>query len=336
MFHVNLRFTVENGSVRADDYEIAAKVDTARNDEGERSVWETLVRQLIKEASPVNYFEALPDPTTISVPSRQTFTADEMTPSPYFDSRNTYWSWFAIRQSLIEARWHLAQARTCKAIEPLKSDLASGNRLLYNVHLDKMNHFDLAVYKLAKVEDLFYRLIFENLGASLVPDVDLTRQNWPAKLTRDSIRKGLRLHSSRIARLPFRARLKHRIRSIWRKDLRNVRLEELSAAEYQELVRIFGAFASPHFVGEFSRYRNKITHRNSPSVDYPEVYIEFEDRVGRPLLNAKGERGVLYDMGAERTVPEYMFLPLYNTTALTMGHYIRLLRDLQAIPRFAR
>ena len=207
MFRANLRFSVGEESTPVDSFEVATTVEAQRSPAGERSVWEHLVVEFIKEASP-DYFGALPDPATIAAPSRQTFTGDEMTGTPYFDRRNTYWSWFAIRQTLIQARWLLAQARTYKVIEPVKSNSDSGNRLLYNIHLNKMNCFDLAVYKIAKVEDQFLRLLFENLGASLVP-VDLTRGNWPASLTRDRIRKGLATAPSRIRRLSCRARMKH-------------------------------------------------------------------------------------------------------------------------------
>ena len=49
-----------------------------------------------------------------------------------------------------------------------------------------MDAFDLAVHGLAKIEDLFLRLIFENLGGTLV-EVDLTQPGWERYLTLDRI-----------------------------------------------------------------------------------------------------------------------------------------------------
>ena len=335
MFRANLRFTIEDSAEPPSDFEIAASGDFTRDRDGESLVWEHLAAEFVKEAFPGNYFEALPDPTTLPLPPAQTFTAQEMTLNLYFDRRNSYWCWFAIRGTLIEARWLLAQARVCKSVEPAKSALDSGNRLLYGMHLDKMNYFDLATYKLAKVEDLFYRLIFENLGTTLVP-IDLSRPNWEAQITRERLRRGLRLHSSRISELPFWSRLKHHVRSIWDRNLRNMRLEEMGQNEYRELMRIFNSFTNPNFVHVFSEYRNKLTHRNSPSVDYPDFYIDFENRIGQSFTTHTGNTGVSYSIGTRRTVPEYDFLQLYDSAAQTMGHYIQLLRDLQAIPRFTQ
>ena len=63
-------------------------------------------------------------------------------------------------------------------------------------------------------------------------------------------------------------------------------------------MRIFNAFANPNFVREFYEYRHKLTHRNAPSVDYPEFYVEFEDRVGHSFVNARGQHGTTYNIEA--------------------------------------
>jgi hypothetical protein len=70
--------------------------------------------------------------------------------------------------------------------------------------------------------------------------------------------------------------------------------------------------------------------------DYLDFHVEFEERVGHPFVNARGGRGISYYMGVGRTAPEYDFLSLFSTTAQTMRHWIGLLRELQAIPRFVR
>jgi hypothetical protein len=39
--------------------------------------------------------------------------------------------------------------------------------------------------------------------------------------------------------------------------------------------------------------------------DYLDFYVEFEERVGHPFVNARGGRGISYYMGVGRTAPEY-------------------------------
>jgi hypothetical protein len=195
-----------------------------------------------------------------------------------------------------------------------------------------MDSFHLGMQELAKVEDLFLRLLFESLGASLV-DVNLAKPNWESSINRERIRKGLRMHPSNISRLRWWPRICHWLKSR-RSDLHNRHLEELTTAEYEELIRIFNQFPNPNFVRVFTEYRNKLTHRLNPSVDYPELYIELEDRRGKQSVNKLGQPFVVYSIGSTRTVAEYTFETLFDAAAQTVAHYIALLSDLQKISRF--
>jgi hypothetical protein len=332
MIRASLRLVLDEDSSGGDRFEIGASIDASPDSCGAMLLWEHLVAELFKEAAE-NYFDQLPDPTTIQLPGRQSFTSQEIVAGTYFDRRNAYWCWFAIRQTLIEARWLLAQARAYKEIEPPRNsgDSATANRLLSQIHLDKMNRFDLAVYKLAKVEDLFLPLLFEGFGASLA-NVAGRNPNNEIHLTRDQIRKELKSHPSQFAKLSRGRRFRHWIKSVFRKKKPRSYLQNLPLDTYERILQVFNDWPNPHYVRNFTVYRNRLTHAFSPSVAFPEFYVELENRAGRSFEPATGSQRVVHEIGRTRTVAEFDFLEIYNDAVRTMEHYIRLLADLRAIP----
>lgn len=194
-----------------------------------------------------------------------------------------------------------------------------------------MNRFDLAVYKLAKVEDLFLRLLFEGFGASL-DNVPAGNPNKKVHVSRDQIRKELKSHPSELAKLSCWRRFRRRVLSAFRKKKPRSFLQSLPLTTYERILRIFNDWPNPHYVRNFTLYRNRLTHAFSPSVDFPEFYSELENRMGRSFETTSGGQGVAYDIGRIRTVAEFGFLEIYNEAVQTMEHYIKLLTDLRAIP----
>jgi hypothetical protein len=168
-----------------------------------------------------------------------------------------------------------------------------------------MWHFDMAVFRLAKVEDLLLRLLFEGTGAQFVP---MERQNWDRQLYWDRVRGAL-------------------------KDRAGVeKLAAMEDEEYDRLLTLIREFRNPRFVQRFVEYRDRMAHRISPSVDYPELYTHLEDRAwneirddqGRVVMRQKGYAGL-------PNRAEFEFDDLYQIATQTFEHYLEKLRELQKI-----
>ncbi len=272
-----------------------------------------LLAELRKELQWHAFHSELPAVDEFMGGVRQTFRAEDFITGAYFDRQNTHWVWFEIGNTLLEIKVLLAQAKAYKSLEPVKSIDPAGNNYLYNLHFLKMEKFNLAVFYLAKIEDLVFRLLFENLGASLVP-VDINEPGWERALTWKNIRVGL----GRKARET------------------NSAVAGLTDDEYRRLRRILARFRRPLFVRRFLEYRHRLTHRLKPSVDYAELSTHLENRVGRPLHDEEGrEKGRSWGIGGRPTEPEFRFNELYGLAVNALQHYIALLGKLKAIPRFS-
>src|SRR5437867_4276392 len=147
-----------------------------------------------------------------------------------------------------EVRVVVASARASKDMEPPRGD-AVDLQDVAQLHLEKMWHFDMAVFRLAKVEDLLLRLLFEGTGAQFVP---MERKNWDRQLYWDRVRDALKNRAS------------------------VEKLASMEDAEYDRLLTLIREFRNPQFVQRFVEYRDRMAHRISPSVDYPELYTHLE------------------------------------------------------------
>lgn len=280
------------------------------------NIWETArlqVAELRKELRWPRFHSQLPTMTEFLGGVRQTFRLEDMFTGVYFDRRNTRWIWFELGNTLLQTKVLLAQARAYKSLEPLPKNDPAKNSYLHNLHYNKMDKFNLAVCYLAKTEDLVFRLLFENIGASLVA-VDMSEPGWERELTWRNIRRGV----SRRARES------------------NPALAQLTDDEYRQMRSILARFRRPLFVRRFLEYRHRLTHRLKPSVDYPELYTYLEDRVGRALYDEEGrEKGRSWGIGGRPIEPEFTFAQLYDLATNTLGHYLSLLRELKAMRRFS-
>lgn len=95
---------------------------------------------------------------------------------------NVYELWFEIESLLAGARLNFATARIYKELEAehgSRSEVDENARL--GLHLDKLERFHLAVYELARIEDLLVRLVYEFFGRGFI-EVDQTREGWEKKL----------------------------------------------------------------------------------------------------------------------------------------------------------
>jgi hypothetical protein len=186
MTRLTLKLTCKGEPGTPQVFERSVDVDVPSNITGEESLGEDLSSELATQIALGDFYDSLPDVSGIRTVGEQTFTLDDIRTSSYFYRRNTRWMWFEISQTLLHAKFLFARARAYKSIEPPRRDVRAENIALYNIHHNKMDAFDLAVHGLAKIEDLFLRLIFENLGGTLV-EVDLTQPGWERYLTLDRI-----------------------------------------------------------------------------------------------------------------------------------------------------
>ena len=308
---VKLRIEIGDGSGLPRVYERESKADAPSTPDGERYLVDYLELELNKELTWGEHHGRLPQVEDIGRSSNRSFTSRDI--GEYFNRVNSGWVWFEIRKTFLEIQSLLSHSKSYKELEPSHSDDLKRNNLLYKIHFIKMEKFNLAVFLLRKIEDLFLRLVFENLGPSLCPTVDITKEGWERNITWKSIRGGMR------------------------EGRPNPALSSLTDEEFAELVKIMDEFGSPQYSQNFVEYRNRLTHGLMPSVDYTELYTSLEDRVGQPIVDATGkETGRTWDIGAIPTKAEYVFLDLYDWAVKTFEHSVAILRRLQVLPRFTR
>jgi hypothetical protein len=225
----------------------------------------------------------------------------------YFDRMNTYWIWFEIQRTLLRTTALLAEARAYRDLEGDQEGRLAENRILYSIHRRKMKSFDLAVYGLCKVEDLLVRLLFEGLGARIPADLDTSTSGWERKLTWDNFKRAL-------------------------KESKGSPPEK----DYNEVRKVLAVFRSRDFERRLVAYRDRITHRLTPSVDYGELNAPIEARAGTPVSDASGQAaGTRWSIGGRTEAPDYAFDQLYDWAARTLRHYMEVLSQLKAAPRFS-
>jgi hypothetical protein len=310
MARASLHLIFENGSLPSNSFKRTVPLPSNRDAQGEEYVAEHLGFELEKELRWGHYYSDLPDVQGLLQLARQTVRASALDTTELEDRWNTAAVWLEITNTLLRLKVLMARSRAYKDLEPQQSDRPEENQTLYRLHLTKMDHFDMATLLLAKVEDLTFRLIFENLGASIV-SVNRDELDWEKELNWKNLKKGLKLRDT------------------------NPYLAALGDEEYSALRKILAAFRRPSFVRGCIRYRNRVAHRISPSVDYLELYVHLQDRTRTPLRDAQN-----HIVGWQKRItgrpkePEYSFLPLYESTARTLKHYVTLLRRLFSMPRF--
>jgi hypothetical protein len=303
--HVLLRFESSDGRTR--DYEKEISTPDHNSEKSTEYVAQRTFNELQKDLFQKRAFDALPDPHAYGLykHGKHTFPIEKVFSGAYFDEMNSQKVWLEIENRMLEVRSLLASAKGSKDLEPPHDDEFEGNQLLYNTHFDKMWHFDLAVFKLSKIEDLLLRLLFEGTGAEIVP---MERKNWDRKLVWDRVRDALKDRAS------------------------NQKLATMQDAEFEQLLTLIREFRNPNFVQAFLEYRDRVAHRITPPVDYPELYSHLEDRTWDEVKDARG-RVVVRQKGYAGlpTKAEFQFDDLYRIATKTFEHYLKQLRELRKI-----
>jgi hypothetical protein len=262
-----------------------------------------------QEARWTEFWHQLPKMNDLKPPGKLTFNLLEDFPGKYFDTTNTHALWWEILKTMMEAKWLLARARAYKGLEMPVADVAE-DRNTRVAHLAKMQHFDLAVFRITKLEDLIVPLLYEGLGASFSFVDQGSDPQWESALRWEKLKGELKRRDTHVLKL-------------------------MPDDEYNRLVKVSKQLrAQP--IPKLLDYRHGIAHRVTPSVDYARLYTYREDRSGKPVYDKKtGKKtGTTYLMGATPTNPKYEFLKLYDIAVTSLSAYMEIFRELKTMPRF--
>lgn len=268
-----------------------------------------LTMEARQEARWAEFRRQLPKMNELKTPGELTLDLLEDFPGKYFDVTNTKEVWVEILNTIMQAEWLLARARAYKTLETPGADPLK-DQDTWRAHFAKMRDFDLATFRITKLEDLFVALLCEGLGASF-SFIDQERDpQWERNLTWEKLKKEL-------------------------KERNNPALKAMKDDEYDKLLKMpTQLFSQP--IPKLVMYRDETAHRVTPSVDYPQLYTYREDRVGQPVYDKKTgkQTGKTFSILATPTKPKYEFLELYDIAVRSLALYIGVLRVLKAMPRF--
>lgn len=229
-------------------------------------------------------------------------------PMTFIDLLNRPAIWLEISNTFADLRFLLPQSKAYKDLEPKDSTPVSDPLCAY-LHYQKMYMLNLAVFQLVKIQDLVVRLLQECFSGKLI-DVDYNDDEWEKKLTMREAKRGLN--------------------SLLQKG-------DLTNDEYKLIMDALEISSKSSYQDTVIRYRNRLIHRIRPSVDYPELFTEFEDRAGQPLIDASTgkEKGRMYSIRGGKAKPEFLFYDLYEALSDYMGYVAEMLRALKNNPRLA-
>jgi len=241
-----------------------------------------------------------PDVSPLSMVSS---TLDLTNPIEAIHLNNVNELWLEVHNLMLGARLNFATARMLKQLEdeyPGPTDFDLNVRL--DLHLEKMERFHLATYEMARIEDLIVRLIYEYFGDQFI-EVDPSQDDWEKKLTWDRMKEALNKRG---------------------KPEKNPhpKLEAMNDEIYGKLMEVIRSYRSPAVL-ELTRYRDKRTHRVSPSVDHPELAVD--------VFSAGASCGGPMLLFGQRTEPEYQFLDLYRQAKAVYSQLLAVLLKLNEI-----
>src|SRR6185437_9956736 len=159
--------------------------------------------------------------------------------------------WFEIDNLFPGARLNFATARMLKYLEDLHPSDDSALNERRNLHLEKMERFNLAVFELARVEDLVARLVYEYFGDGFIEGVDESKEGWEKRITWDRMKEALNRRGKPDA---------------------HPKLEVMDESEYRCLMTAIRSYRSRDLLALIS-YRDRRTHQPAPTVDYPELGV---------------------------------------------------------------
>jgi hypothetical protein len=264
-------------------YEIGGLDSPTEGEEKRRTVY--LLNQIRVAAEVHKYYQDFAEPPRLYQTSSSS-TIDFDDPTKDLRGENVNALWLEIANLLRGARLNFAASRIVKKIEMEYIEATpEGRNTRYYLHFDKMERFYLAVFELARIEDLVVRLLFEFFDDRFIA-VDKTKKDWEKRLTWDAMKDALNKRGK-----PDREP--------------HPRVEAMQDGDYEILMKLIRCYKTQQVLA-LTDFRDRRTHRVTPSVDYPEL--------GAVLSTAEtsGE-AIIIPVSVMRSKPEYEFLQLYET-----------------------
>lgn len=213
--------------------------------------------------------------------------------------------WLEISNLLLGARLNFAMSRTLKQLEDEHlNETHFDVNARFDPHLEKMERFHLAVFEIARIEDLIVRTIYEYFGDQFI-EVDCANENWEKKLTWDRMKDALNARG-KPEKKPHR------------------RLEAMAEGTYRQLMVLIRRYRSPQVLA-LIRYRDMRAHRVTPSVDHPELSVEVL------AVSSATTLGRQLPVPSQSTETQYQFLELYERAKEVYAQVLTLLLDLNKI-----
>lgn len=234
-----------------------------------------------------------------------TFLLDANDPLRAFHLENVNELWFEIENLLNGARLNFATSRMLKKLEDSTGTSTSiEENMRAELHLDKLERFNVAVFEMARIEDLVVRIVHEFFSGQLI-EVDTSKDAWEKRLTWDNMKDALNKKSDS-----------------GEPSFPNAHL--LSSEQYDALMKLIRGYRSQE-VKKLTRYRDRRTHRVAPSVDH----IKFSADVKTvPKLDSGSP---IQLMAGQQSEPEYDFLQLYENAKKVYAQLSKLLTGLNEL-----
>src|SRR5260370_36342415 len=184
------------------------------------------------------YLADFPAPLPLSL---ETITSSFNDPMRAIHLRNVNELWFEIDNLILGARLNFATSRILKQLEEAHGSATDFDKnLRLDLHLEKMERFHLAVFEMARIEDLIVRLVYEYFGTGFI-DADVSQDDWEKKVTWNRMKESLNSRG-KPEKTPHPA------------------LEAMSDKDYAQLMALIRSYRSVEVV-RLTSYRDRRTHR---------------------------------------------------------------------------
>lgn len=303
--NMHLEFVSDTGTPRHPfTYSVSHEDETT--DDRRENLAREIFAELRKAISYSDYWNSLPDVGDLAQPLSISVAAPT-DPMAFIDLFNKPAVWLEIDNTFTDLRHVLAEAKAYKDLEPPNTKPTTDS-LCAHLHFEKMYRLNLGVFQLVKIQDLIVRLLHESFSGKLIT-VDFDDEDWEKKLTLKDAKKGLEAFADN---------------------------GDLSGKDYQAILAALDLPSKSPHQDTVIRYRNRLTHRIRPSVDYVELFTDLQDRAGQVIKDASGkEKGRAYRFGGGRSRPDFLFADLYTALSDYMSHVAEMLKALKAIPRLS-
>jgi hypothetical protein len=294
-------------------FEKSVEFTNLRQPGGDEFVANVALAEFEKASLSTKYFDDMPVLDGFVRDVNLSFRIEDLITGVHDDRVNARELWHEISHILHRVRYLLAQSRAYHDLEQIYNSKRDDNSkyFAWHFHLDKIERFYLAVILLGKISDSTARLVFERLGASLIPNLDRTKPEWERQINLTNVRKGLKDRTG------------------------NSYVASLTDADYASLHTVLDDFLASDELTRIWTYRVKFVHRVTPSVDRSDLYPHLQSRKHTPTVDSKGKvTGWHSRITVSKPDGEYAFLDLYNDAIETFKHFITMLERLEKIAPF--